>query len=967
MRTIFLLISAILLFTVHDVICQNRTISGIVIDKRESSPISGAKVALEGSDEGVATDLEGKFSLSIPSRATTLVASLVGYLTRKVNISNAKRGYITIALVASKNELEVVMVSTDRGVQRTFINTPLPIDNFTVKDLQSTGQLTFDAALQYRVPSFNSVMTPVNEATSLLNPYELRNMGPSRTLILINGKRKNLSSLVYTRPSPGRGETGADLSAIPMDAIKRVEILRDGASAQYGSDAIAGVMNIILKDNFDAHSLRLTTGISKKGDGFNYGINYNGGVNLPKNGFINYHVSLNKEGRMVRNARVSLEGETYYNNGLVYDKNHNDTVQQQVISRVADFLKKYPDAKNQNSSADNTTARFLINMGIPLRDNIQLYSNMAFVYRKSLSLASYRVPYWKQDYGLLHTPTPYGINHLPVFRFKTDVNGNLLRDPMGKRIFIDQDPLYNDYLGYQPTFEGVLNDYNATVGILITLKNGWKQDISFTIGGNKMLFTVNNTVNHSLGKNSPISFKPGGFSFRHIVGNVDISKQLSKKIFLGFGSEFRTETWQEIAGDTASYYGEGADSFPGFSSNSAVVASRYNIGAYLDLGFDISKSIYLGITGRTEHYRDFGSASVGKFSARYILPNEKLVIRASLSNGFRAPTLAQQYLSLNQSSYGNTNTAVKLANSSSSELAILQIPKLKAEKSINLTGGIGFYPNPNITLTLDYYYIDIKDRIVYSHDVNKPLNRDSNPELYDLMDKVGLPNISFFINGVHTKTSGVDLVASYRNITVGSQVLNLNVAGNFTIYNKLIGVPKVPEPIKNAGVKIFTATEEALMLTSRPKFKFIVGGDLVFRKWSLNLNNTIFGPTYYSNKNLADYDDASKGISRLNDLQVTFSTRVLTDIALSIKISSHATVSLTASNIFNAVPKWKFKAISPQGEAMLKAGTDGRDGTSLKQLSNALTFNNRYPNTTYDASQFSQFGTTYLAQLIYKF
>src|SRR4029079_6246224 len=157
-----------------------------------------------------------------------------------------------------------------RNAQRTLTDTPLPVDIFSSNDLKSTGQLTFDKALQYRVPSFNTVNTPVNDATTLLDPYEIRNLGPSRTLILIKRKRKNLSSLLYVQFSPGRGETGADISAIPVDAIKNVEILRDGASAQYGSDAIAGVMNIVLKDYVDYGSVNLHTGITSKGDGENF-------------------------------------------------------------------------------------------------------------------------------------------------------------------------------------------------------------------------------------------------------------------------------------------------------------------------------------------------------------------------------------------------------------------------------------------------------------------------------------------------------------------------------------------------------------------------------------------------------------------------------------------------------------------------------------------------------------------------
>src|ERR1051326_2101495 len=173
-----------------------------------------------------------------------------------------------------------------RSLPRSAVGTPLPVDNVDFPTLRSTGQISFDKTLQYRVPSFNTVNTPVNDATTLLDPYEIRNLGPSRTLILINGKRKNLSSLLYVQFSPGRGETGADLSAIPLDAIKNVEILRDGASAQYGSDAIAGVMNIILKDKFEFTTFQVQSGVTGKGDGGMYGLALNSGANIGKGGFL---------------------------------------------------------------------------------------------------------------------------------------------------------------------------------------------------------------------------------------------------------------------------------------------------------------------------------------------------------------------------------------------------------------------------------------------------------------------------------------------------------------------------------------------------------------------------------------------------------------------------------------------------------------------------------------------------------
>lgn len=911
---------------------QSRLVTGVVTSSADNSPIPGANVVVKGSTTGTVTDAEGKFSLNVLADATTLIISFIGYTTKDAVIPASN--YVAVTLAASAEELQEVVVSVGRGAERTFTDTPLPVDNITVRDLATTGQPTFDRALQFKVPSFNTVMTPVNDATSLLDPYELRNMGPSRTLILINGKRKNLSSLVYTQTSPGRGETGADLSAIPQDAIKRVEILRDGASAQYGSDAIAGVMNIILKDRFDAPTLRVNTGVSSKGDGANYSINYNSGANIGKKGFINYHVSFSRQQRMVRNSTVSLAGETDPVVGLT----GNDPVS---VQNVKNFLALYPDAKNQNASADNTSAKFLINMSIPLTEKTEFYANAAYVYRKALSYANYRTPYWKLDYGLLHTPDPNGVDYTGT-----------------------GDPLYKGYIGYQPTMDGDLNDYNATAGIRTTSDNGWKQDMSLTVGGNKILFTVNNTVNHSLGAASPVSFKPGGFAFHHVVGNVDVSKQVSHRVFVGFGTEFRSETWQEIAGDTASYSGQGANSFPGYPSKNAITATRFNIGGYADFGFDITDAWYVGVTGRSEKYSDFGNANVGKISTRLKVIEDKLTLRTSFSNGFRAPTLAQQYLSLNQASFQNGNIVIQgLANNYSREASLLGVPKLKAEKSINFTAGLGINPNHDFSLTFDYYYIDITDRIVYSSKVGP--TGGANPQLDALLTSVGSTGISFFINGVHTRTQGLDLVGSYRNIRLGENTLNLNFAGNYTMSNDLIGSPTAPSQIAAVGGKIFTPTEEALMLTSRPKYKYIIGAEYVVKKLSFNLNNTVIGPTTFSNVDLSDFDGT--GISRLNDLQVTFNTRVLTDIAIGCKLSDRATVSLNVNNIFNILPEWHYKAISPAGAALLASGTDSRDGTTLDQLTNAITFNNRYHYTTYDGSQFSQFGMTFLGQLIYKF
>lgn len=776
-----LLLLALMLFSVG-VFAQDRQVTGTVTDSDGGTPLPGVNVRVKGTTLGTATDGDGKFSISVSAGATALVFSYVGYTDQEVDITSVSS--IKVELVSSSSELGEIVVSVGRGQERTITDTPLPIDNITIKELNSTGQPTFDKALQYKVPSFNTVNTPVNDATSLLDPYELRNMGPSRTLILINGKRKNLSSLIYTQTSPGRGETGADLSAIPQDAIKRVEILRDGASAQYGSDAIAGVMNIILKDRFDASSVRLTSGVTSKGDGFNYGINYNSGANIGSKGYLNYHVSFLRQERANRAGKIDRFAETNGDIGF-----GNGTY-------VTDFLDKYPDGKNINATTDNTSAKFLINMGIPLNDNTEVYANAAYIYRKAMSFANYRQPYWKLDYGLLHTP----IDGAP------DYTGT-------------GDPIYEGYVGYHPTFEGDLNDYNGTIGIRSTTANGWKHDASLTVGGNKMLFSVNHTVNHSLGFISPVSYKPGGFAFNHVVGNLDVSKSLNDKVYVGFGSEFRAETYKEIAGDTASYSGEGANSFPGFSSKNAITASRFNIGVYVDFGFDITENFFIGATGRTEKYSDFGDATVGKINTRLKLAGDKVVLRGSISNGFRAPTLHQFNLTLNQASFEAGNIVIQgLANNYSREAAILGIPKLKAEKSVNFTGGLGLNPSKNLSITFDYYSIEIKDRIVYSALVKTGVST----ELDDLLAQANSTGLSFFVNGAHTKTQGLDLVGSYKNLNLGRAKIGFNLAGNYMLKNDLVGSIQTPEKIDQAGGSIFSPIEQALMLTSRPKYKVII-------------------------------------------------------------------------------------------------------------------------------------------------
>jgi iron complex outermembrane receptor protein len=877
----------ITLFLVMPCITNAQSISGIV--KGSEGSIIGASISV-APGVGTVTDLDGKYTLPLAAGKYTVTISFLGYIPQKRDVTMVAGENQTwdVTLKEDMISLQNVVVVGTRTAPRSSTDAAVPIDVMSVKELQSTGQITFDKALQYKVPSFNTVQTPVNDATSLLDPYEIRNMGPSRTLILINGKRKNSSALVYTQVSPGRGETGADISAIPTEAIKRVEILRDGASAQYGSDAIAGVMNIILKDNEDEGSVNLRTGITSKGDGEMFGVSVNNGTSITEKGFLNYTIDFSKVNLANRPGTVSAEGDA------------NDFGAN--IDDVKAFLAKKPDGGNINGSPETAAAKFLVNSGFNIDANTEIYANAAYVYKKVNSFANYRTPYWQTtDYGLL---TPAG----------------------------------ETYMGYGPTFDGDLNDYNGTVGIKST-KNGWNTDISFTTGGNSQEYTVRNTINQSLGKASPIIFRPGGYKFSNNIGNIDISRKLSEKVSFGVGSEFRSENYEILAGDEASYSGSGADSYAGNSKVNSFKSNRYNIGGYADLSVDLTKNFLVNGTARLEDYSDFGTAFVYKFSTRYKLLNDKLTLRGSYSTGFRAPALQQIYIQKAQYSFvpGQGIQVQGLVNNVSPQAKLIGVPPLTPEKSTNISIGIGSRVTDKFSFTIDYYNISVKDRIVLSQNI-KP-SGDSTKALDILLKSNNIVSLYFFANALDSRTSGVDLVTSYRNISLGSGNFSINLAGNYTLENKRIGDIRTPKIISEVKQSLLSPAEEALMFTSRPAFKGILGIDYTIKKFTFTLGNTVFGPTKFRNAGLD------------KNLEVAFLTKLVTDLGINFRLNDKTTFSLNVNNIFNVIPEWKFVGLTPAGDAILS------DPAKVKVISDAMTFNQRYAITTYDGSHFSQLGT----------
>ena len=909
------------LFMMASLSANSQTVKGRVIDSENNIPLTGASVKVIGSGVGTTTDADGRFSISVASDGQ-LEISFIGYETQRVAVNN--QSDLSVSLVSSSSILSDVIISTGaRASARTLTTTPLPVDVLSVNDLITTGQSSFDKALQYRVPSFNTVNTPVNDATSLLDPYEIRNLGPSRTLILINGKRKNLSSLLYVQFSPGRGETGADLSAIPTDAIKRVEILRDGASAQYGSDAIAGVMNIILKDRYQYSTLTFRGGVTHKGDGETYGIAFNGGSNFHSKGFLNYTVDFSQSNTVVRSGIIDRPTEKATFGGSAA-----------ADAAIDAYLDRFPTGNNINGTGETQAAKFNLNLGIPIGESAQFYSNWGLVFKKVFSFANYRTPYWRTDAGLLHQRIPGAPNY---------TGGT--------------DPLYEGYLGYGPTFDGDLLDYHGTAGFNNTIK-GWKHDISITFGGNQQLYTVENTVNRTLGTASPTAFKPGGYFYSHTVGNYDISKAVTDVFSLAFGTEVRGETYKITAGDTASYSGEGANSFPGIRQENASTNKRFNFGAYLDASWDISNDFLLNGAVRAEKYSDFGSAFVWKASSRYKLSGDKIIIRASASTGFRAPTLHQIYAQSTQASFvAGTIQLSGLFNNRSKQAFLLGVPKLKPEKSDNFTVGIGITPTRNFSITADYYNITIKDRVVYSSAIS---SSDPNTTLYQILQAAGVVQANFFINGIKTRTHGIDFVASYRNISLGAGKVGVNLAGNITLKNEIIGNPNNPKPVQDAGTDILSAQIRSLLTESRPKYKTVIGIDYLLRKWNFNLNNTVFGP--------AKFQDLDNGGRVMNNIKQVFKTKIVTDLNVGYSFTDNIAASFTVSNLFNVLPEWELELTGNSSDPdYANAAATLSNPTDRSLLEGFLAFSGRYKILLYNGSHFSQLGTIFNASLTFKF
>lgn len=826
------------------------TVSGKVTDENNNG-LPGVNVVVEGTSLGASTDGDGDFNiLNVPTGSQTITVSYIGLESQSssVNVGSGE-SKVNFTLSTSAVVGKDVTVVGSRFNPRTIIDSPVPIDNISLRELKSTGQQSIDQMLTYKIPSYNSQQQTISDATAHFDPADLRGLGPSRTLVLVNGKRKNASSLVYINDTPGKGEVGVDMKSIPASSIERVEVLRDGASAQYGSDAIAGVVNIILKDDVGTE-INLSSGQTTAGDGFNMGANVNHGMKIGDNASLNITASYFDQEETNRAGEPGSDALFIDLVGLTDETG---------------FIDAHPDLGMHVGLPNMTSMDFYLNGSYNLSNGMELYSFGGVTKRDGLSYALYRAPYWIPD------------------------ENNLLHD---------EGELYE---GFQPTFETDITDNSFTIGLAGKLSD-WDFDLSSSTGRNIVNYAVNNSQNLDMGADSPTEFNPGGYEFGHSVINFDVANSFGD-ISVGIGAEVRSENFVAVEGDEASYEGGGVQSFPGIQPQNAVDATRDNVGVYANVDYDVNNALLVSGAARFESYSDFGTNLTWKASTRYSI-NDDMTVRGSVSTGFRAPSLHQIYMSNIQTLVsGGTVSNQGTYNNGSDVVKSLGVAELKEENSNNMTFGFAFKPMKGLYTSFDYYNVSVDDRIVYSSSI---ASSDEETLVGQILAENDITSLKFFTNAVDTKTSGMDIVVSYSGLEVGTGSMDLNFSANFN-ETEIVGEIATPDAIAEAGVDIFDRKEQSRIESARPSDKIMLGLTYNMGALSLSLNNTRFGEVTWKHQNNglngAPFGpDGSALPENDEDYDQTFSAKWLTDVNLNYQLNDMIGFNFAINNLLDVYP-----------------------------------------------------------------
>ena len=874
---------------------QTGTVTGTVTAEA-GTPLANAAVVLVGTARTAVTNARGEYHLSVPAGAHILRARIIGHAAaeQRVTVGAGETVTANFRLTPSPLALSEVTVIGSRTA-RSATETPVPVDVVSAAEIVEIGQTEVNQILATLAPSFNASHQTIADGTDHIDPASLRGLGPDQVLVLVNGKRRHTSALVFVNGTVGRGTVGVDLNAIPTSAIDHIEVLRDGAAAQYGSDAIAGVINIVLKEQTDRVELTTTTGttaggqsvwdITSRHDGDQIKTEVNYGFGVGSRGFFNVAGEYLNRGPTSRAAPYA--GNDIFR-GVTTQVGTDSALRVNGLTRE-DFTIRL-------GQAAATVGMAFYNTMVPLSDHAEFYSFGGISHRDGLAAGFYRLP--SQQARVVPQLYPFG---------------------------------------FLPDIHTVLDDNSSSAGVRGAL-NGWDVDFSVTHGTNALHYFVEHSNNASMGTASPTTFDAGRLTFGQTVGNLDLLRPLGARLglqSLSFvaGGEFRREEYRIDAGEEASWQlGNGGDSagvdfdttsagapkesgaqvFPGFQPANELDRSRNSLGVYAGLESQVIDRFLMDVAGRFESYSDFGRTFNGKVAARLELA-PSIALRGAASTGFRAPSLAQVWFN-NVSNQFTIDASGNLilnriltSNNQSRVTKAFGIPDLTEETSVNLSAGITARPRANLSLTVDLYRITIDGRIVLTSQFSSLAAVEPNPAIRARIAQIlapfqaqGVTTAQFFANAVDTKTLGADIVLAYAT-ALGGGALNLTGSASFTKTEVArVNVPQAMADSFASGnldtirVRILNPEDRNRLEDGLPRQKGSVQA-----RWQRGRFGVLGRTTYYGS---IEYHHPT---NPANDEH--FGAKTLVDLDLSYELLGGVRLAVGGSNIFNTYPDQQVK------------------------------------------------------------
>ena len=923
MKTRFYSLFIMLLLSVP-IMAQNYQVSGTVTDSDDQA-LPGVSVSVKNGTGGTSTDFDGKYTLQV-NNGDVLIFTSIGFETQEITMDGLTT--VNVQMVSGVSLDEVVVIGS-RNPNRTATETAVPVDVIDIQELITQGaQTSLNQILTYVAPSFTSNTQTISDGTDHIDPASLRGLGPDQVLVLVNGKRRHTSSLVNVNGTFGRGSVGTDLNAIPTAAIARVEVLRDGAAAQYGSDAIAGVINIVMKKS-ETLTVSADTGayFSSKSGGFNEGgtdgesvnVSINYGIPLgDKGGFMNFTGMY--DSRNPTNRMIEWEGGIFnsYNSveRVANDNGFNLLALQTDFDAIQTFAQSagLPSdvLTDVNNAADISDLQSALSP-----DNTDSELSARGQQRKDFNM---RVGQSKLRSGkfFFNGEVPVSENGvLYAFGGMSIRNGNaagFYRLPSQQRAFT---PVYIN--GFLPEINSTILDKSVSVGIK-SMIGEWNIDFSNTWGQNGFDYNIGNTSNATMQFATPVEFYAGGFAFTQNTTNFDMSRfyeDTMSGLNLAFGAEYRVERYEIFAGELGSYakfdtdgnvwdindptsievvdfFGRarpgGSQVFPGFNPDNQLNKNRNSIAAYLDVEADITDNFLVSGAVRFEDYSDFGSTLNFKLAARLKLGDD-MAIRGSANTGFRAPSLHQ--LNFNSTStifVDGIPTEVGTFSNDSRAAQLLGIPQLKEETSKSASIGFtGKLPALNLSFTVDGYFIRIDDRVVYTGQFS-PSNDGSPADelLKRLLAQANAGSATFFANAIDTESMGVDLVVTHK-ANFSNSTLRTDFALTVGKTNQ-VGEIKASDILEDAGLvdTYFDETSRIYLEEAVPRTKMNLTFNYNFSDFNIMFRSVYFGEVTEATNNVAN--------------QQNFGGKLINDLSFSYLHHDKLRFTVGSSNIFDTYP-----------------------------------------------------------------